>query len=399
MARKAIWAYEKKPNCSARSKSSVSLGAFVEDFGSETSNTRMSVENSPSFVTSEDENESSLGSQKRKTANNPEEWKPPELQSKKRFRSGIGSGINLVSYALDNDDGDSGSENEGSESNHSGSSADGDVENNDVSTIGGALHFGAPDGGPLTVLSSAHIEAAHDSPATLPEETHGDTDEHFQKEQPSYQSSPSNGSGHNQSLEVALPPEPKELCSMQLQNTVENTLRRMQHDIGFDPNSVIQDNKAFRNPSIYKKLISFLEIDEKGTNFSSDVFNPYRWDANSFYDKLGEIQNREVERLDKLQKERRKVEASSAAGVNTVTGLQRAAGGPNIGTSAATGTSAAVPAPITENRSEVRKRSKWDTVAPMESLHPPLKVAAPQVVDPMATKVTIPAIGDLFHKK
>ncbi|KAL5962028.1 SAP30-binding protein [Taenia solium] len=359
----------------------------------------MSGENSPSFVTSEDEAEASLGSQKRRADNNSEAQKPADTQSKKRFRSGTGSGINLVSYALDNDDGDSGSESDGSVLNRSGSSAGSDTENNDVSAIGGALHFGAPDGGPLTVLSSAHIEAAHDSPATLPGETHGGTEEHLQKDQPSYHSSPSNATGHNQSLEVALPPEPKELCSMQLQNTVENTLRRMQHDIGFDPNSVIQDNKAFRNPSIYKKLISFLDIDEKGTNFSSDVFNPYRWDANSFYDKLGEIQNREVERLDKLQKERRKVEASSAAGANTVTGLQRAASGPSIVTTSATGTNATGPASITEKRSEIRKRSKWDTVAPIDSSQPSLKVAAPQMADPIAPKVTIPAIGDLFHKK
>ncbi|KAL5112050.1 SAP30-binding protein [Taenia crassiceps] len=366
---------------------------------SKASNSGMSVENSPSFVTSEDENESSLGFQKRKADNNSERQKLPDMQSKKRFRSGTGSGINLVSYALDNDDGDSDSEIEGSGLRGSDSSTGSDTENIDVSAIGGTLHFGAPDGGPLTVLSSAHIEAAQDSPATLPEETHGGVEDQPQKDQPSYHSSPSNVTGYNQSLEVALPPEPKELCSMQLQNTVENTLRRMQHDIGFDPNSVIQDNKAFRNPSIYKKLISFLDIDEKGTNFSSDVFNPYRWDANSFYDKLGEIQNREVERLDKLQKERRKAEASSAAGANPVTGLQRAASGPNIVTGSTTGTNAAGPAPSIEKRSEIRKRSKWDTVAPMEPSQPSLKVAAPQVADPMAPKVTIPAIGDLFHKK
>lgn len=220
------------------------------------SNTKMSAENSPSFVTSEDENESSLGSQKRKADNIIEERKPSDMLSKKRFRSGAGSGINLVSYALDNDDGDSGSENEGSGLTGSGSFTGSDTGNNAVSAIGGPLHFGARDGGPLTVLSSAHIEAAHDSPATLPEEIHGGTEEHPQKDQLSYHSSPSNASGHTQSLEVVLPPEPKELCSMQLQSTVENALRRMQHDIGFDPNSVIQDNKAFRNPRLVATVLN-----------------------------------------------------------------------------------------------------------------------------------------------
>ncbi|CAL8081408.1 unnamed protein product [Calicophoron daubneyi] len=67
--------------------------------------------------------------------------------------------------------------------------------------------------------------------------------------------------------EVQLPPEPAGHCPMELQEKVDREVRRMRLDISYDPNRAIQDNKAFRNPSIYEKLISFLNIDEKGTNF------------------------------------------------------------------------------------------------------------------------------------
>ncbi len=43
------------------------------------------------------------------------------------------------------------------------------------------------------------------------------------------------------------------------------------------------------------------------------------------------MQNREVERLEKLRKERRKAEASGAAGpIAAAAGLHRAASGPNL---------------------------------------------------------------------
>ncbi|CAH8510345.1 unnamed protein product [Schistosoma curassoni] len=72
---------------------------------------------------------------------------------------------------------------------------------------------------------------------------------------------------------VQLPSEPTGHCSMVLQERVERAVRRMRLDISYDPNRAIQDNKAFRNPSIYEKLIDFLKIDEKGTNFSTNQKN------------------------------------------------------------------------------------------------------------------------------
>ena len=48
---------------------------------------------------------------------------------------------------------------------------------------------------------------------------------------------------------------------------------------------------------------------------------------------------------------------------------------------------------------EVKKKTKWDTVAPSEPSQQPPKIMAQHVADPGLNKVTIPAVGDLFHKK
>ncbi|KAM7540489.1 hypothetical protein Aperf_G00000022902 [Anoplocephala perfoliata] len=329
----------------------------------------MSGDNSPNIVTSEDESVLPNNLLKRKIGGD-QESRSVESQTK-RF-----AGSGLVSYDVDHDDEDS-----QSDLDFSVTVSEAEADESNISINGGHLPFMSIDGGPVTVLSLEHIEAAHESPAVLNDEAQSvlNAEPMVEKDKLSpNRISPSKEETDvdKGATEVTLPPEPTEMCSMELLNKVETTVRRMQHDISFDPNRMIQDNKSFRNPSIYKKLVSYLGIDEKGSNFSKDVYDPYRWDANSYYDKLAEIQNREVERLEKLQKERRKAEANA---------VQGPAGASASNNRAASGSSL-----------EVKKKSKWDAAGPVESSQLP----PPKVADSItANKVTIPAIGDLFHKK
>nr|CDS30445.1 SAP30 binding protein [Hymenolepis microstoma] len=343
----------------------------------------MSDDNSPNIVTSEDESVTSTNAPKRKLDEGvDQELKLAEPQPKISKRLPSGSGINLVSYDFDHDDDDS-----QSDSSSSAETSDETTKEPYLSVNVTNLPFMNTDGGPVTVLSSEHIVAAHDSPAVLTDGGASATESTAEKDNSSSDgASPLREETENDKGDddVILPPEPSEMCSLELQNKVETAIRRMQHDISFDPNRMIQDNKSFRNPSIYKKLISFLGIDEKGSNFSKEVYDPYRWDANSYYDKLAEIQNREVERQDKLQKERRKAEATNAV----------------PGSTTASGASAGLHR--TASGTEVRKKSKWDTAGPVDSSQLP----PPKIADPLSgsavggtAKVTIPAIGDLFHKK
>lgn len=135
---------------------------------------------------------------------------------------------------------------------------------------------------PIHVLSQEHLSAAAAvaaaSEASPPENVDSESLPHAQMDS----NSPS-----KPTEDVSLPVEPPGLCSMALQEKVDREVRRMRLDISYDPNRAIQDNKSFRNPryvdvvavlnqfyrllsfSIYEKLISFLNIDEKGTNFAS----------------------------------------------------------------------------------------------------------------------------------
>ena len=76
--------------------------------------------------------------------------------------------------------------------------------------------------------------------------------------------------------ELQLPPPPPGQPDARTIHKVRGALHKMQHH-GLDANENIKQKKSFRNPSIYQKLIDFLDIDEGGSNFPKDVFDPKRF--------------------------------------------------------------------------------------------------------------------------
>lgn len=72
-----------------------------------------------------------------------------------------------------------------------------------------------------------------------------------------------------------LPPEPKGKCPAELQDKITNMHAKMKQ--GMDMNRLIQDRKEFRNPSIYEKLIQFCDINELGTNYPPEIYDPLQW--------------------------------------------------------------------------------------------------------------------------
>lgn len=73
-----------------------------------------------------------------------------------------------------------------------------------------------------------------------------------------------------------LPPEPKGKCPQELQDKITNMYDKMRTN-NMDMNKLIQQRKEFRNPSIYEKLIQFCEIDELGTNYPPELYDPLQW--------------------------------------------------------------------------------------------------------------------------
>ena len=172
---------------------------------------------------------------------------------------------------------------------------------------------------------------------------------------------------------VRLPPEPQGRCSNTLQAKIVSLLQKKA--VGVDLGESIQNRKDFRNPSIYEKLVSFCNLDEFGSNYPGDSYNPHEWGDESLYKNLRKAQMKAYEKKERAKLERTKVEF--------VTGTKR-------------------PAPIavtTGSATEVVKkprRSKWDIgvgsgtesggsrgTSPHKE-RPPLLGAAPRGMQPLS---------------
>lgn len=150
-----------------------------------------------------------------------------------------------------------------------------------------------------------------------------------------------------------LPPEPVGRCSNTLQEEIRKLLEK-KHEENIDLNTNIQKRKDFRNPSIYKKLVSYLNLDETGSNYPKSLFDPSSFTEESFYENLSKAQK---EAYEKKEKERAK---QARTHVEFVSGTKKANSG-----------------------EEPRKRkSKWDiSAAPapapaVKTATPPTKVGA-----------------------
>ena len=108
---------------------------------------------------------------------------------------------------------------------------------------------------------------------------------------------------------VMFPPDPAGRCSNSLQDKV---MRALENNFSF--NKSVEQDKDFRNPSIYEKMIEFCGIDEYGTNYPTHLFDPSLWRETGGYENLRRLQK---EGYDRKQKAR--IEAASRAKIEFVT--------------------------------------------------------------------------------
>lgn len=100
-----------------------------------------------------------------------------------------------------------------------------------------------------------------------------------------------------QHLDIPLPDRPKMPSDPKryaiLQQKVSETLRNRSQ---LEHIRSLQNRKDLRNPSIYEKLVDYSAIDETGSNFPPEMFDPSRFGPSSFYDELAKVQNRAMEK-------------------------------------------------------------------------------------------------------
>ncbi|XP_036614307.1 SAP30-binding protein-like [Trichosurus vulpecula] len=148
--------------------------------------------------------------------------------------------------------------------------------------------------------------------------------------------------------EIKIPPEPPGRCSDHLQDKIQK-LYDWKIKEGMDMNYIIQSKKEFKNPRIYEKLIQYCSIDEIGSNHPKELFDPYGWSEDSYYEALAKAQKIAMDKLEKSKKERRKIEFVTGTKKDTTT---------NATTTRTTTDSA------TATHAQKRK-SRWDSTMPV----------------------------------
>ncbi|SJL11429.1 uncharacterized protein ARMOST_14832 [Armillaria ostoyae] len=85
-----------------------------------------------------------------------------------------------------------------------------------------------------------------------------------------------------------IPPEPTGPCDPAIETKLAqfHTLK----DDSSNPkhfNDSLMSNRSFRNPHLYAKLVEFVDVDERITNFPKDVWDPDDLDEEWFADRIG----------------------------------------------------------------------------------------------------------------
>ncbi|XP_078413684.1 SAP30-binding protein-like [Cetorhinus maximus] len=160
---------------------------------------------------------------------------------------------------------------------------------------------------------------------------------------------------------------------------------------GLDMNNIIQRKKEFRNPSIYEKLIQFCGIVEHGTNYPKDMFDPHGWSEDSYYEALAKAQKIEMDKIEKVKKERAKIEFVTRT---------------KTGTNTSSGTATTTTASTTVADSQKRKR-KWDSAVPATTIAQPTIITTTATLPGVVTVTTsasgakttvISAVGTIVKK-
>ncbi|XP_059290468.1 uncharacterized protein LOC132044006 [Lycium ferocissimum] len=150
-------------------------------------------------------------------------------------------------------------------------------------------------------------------------------------------------------LEKFLPPPPKEKCSDELQVRIMRFIDLKKTGRSF--NSEVRNRKEYRNPDFLLHAVTYQDIDQIGSCFSKDVFDPHGYDKSDFYDEIEADTRREMERREQERKRSPKVDFMSG-------GTQPAAMVPTPKINLP------IPgmAPVAARDGRQNKKSKWDKV-------------------------------------
>uniref|UniRef100_M8BH88 SAP30-binding protein n=1 Tax=Aegilops tauschii TaxID=37682 RepID=M8BH88_AEGTA len=176
-----------------------------------------------------------------------------------------------------------------------------------------------------------------------------------------------------------LPPPVTTKCSTALQQRINKFLGYKRSGKSF--NAEVRNRKDYRNPDFLQHAVRYQEIDQIGTCFSKDVFNPYGYDKSDYYDEIdipGESaaaqhksseeavmaeadMKRELERKEQEKKRNPRIDFTSS-GVQPPINPSIAKISAAISAAAVAGVSVPASADTVQKEARPNKKSKWDKV-------------------------------------
>jgi len=165
-----------------------------------------------------------------------------------------------------------------------------------------------------------------------------------------------------------LPPEPPGVCDPRIQAKIKKF-----HDMkaaGTSINDNLRNSKAFKNPDILEKLVCYCNIIEIASNYPTQLFDPFSYREEDFYDSIAAEQRRIEEKREAERMGRTHIDftpaQSSRAAVSIAVPVQVITAAPSHKKDDSK----------SDDSSSHKKRSKWDMAAPTVA-----KPSAPAVVD------------------
>ncbi|KAG0461183.1 hypothetical protein HPP92_021480 [Vanilla planifolia] len=160
-------------------------------------------------------------------------------------------------------------------------------------------------------------------------------------------------------LQNFLPPPVTTDCPQELQEKINRFLAYKKAGKSF--NADLRNRKDYRNPNFLQHAVSYQDIDEVGTCFSKEVFDPHGYHKSDYYDEIEADMKRELEKKEQERKKTQKLDlASTCTQPAAVTpALKMNAPLPALLSSALQPSSTNVDA---ARDSRINKKSKWDKV-------------------------------------
>ncbi|CAA3024492.1 transcriptional regulator family [Olea europaea subsp. europaea] len=165
----------------------------------------------------------------------------------------------------------------------------------------------------------------------------------------------------NDPLDKFLPPALKNKCSDELQEKIIRFLA-LKKTTGRSFNAEVRNRKEYRNPDFLLHAVTYQDIDQIGSCFSKDVFDPHGYDKSDFYDGIEADMRREMERKEQEKKKNQKVDFISGGTQPGIVVPTPKINMPIPGLAAVSGGAAQASADSVARDGRQNKKSKWDKV-------------------------------------